>query len=151
MAAMSLAQPPLHGLNLYVRDMKATVAFYRLVGLEIDDSQPWSAHHIEVKQPNGPSIEFDSYEMTASFDTGWQVPIGPSHLVMTFSMATREAVDEMHERMTAAGYKSRLAPIDAFWGARYAIVDDPDGNNVGFMSPTEDAYRTAPPPFARPE
>ena len=30
-------------------------------------------------------------------------------------------------------------PYDAFWGARYAVVSDPDGNGVGIMSPVDDA------------
>jgi len=37
------------------------------------------------------------------------------------------------------------APYDAFWGARYAIVEDPDGNAVGLMSPIDPDRRTAPP------
>ncbi len=36
-------------------------------------------------------------------------------------------------------------PYDAFWGARYAVVSDPDGNGVGIMSPPDPAMRTAPP------
>ena len=31
----------------------------------------------------------------------------------------------MHARLTAAGYPSNLAPFDAFWGSRYAIVEGP--------------------------
>jgi uncharacterized glyoxalase superfamily protein PhnB len=37
------------------------------------------------------------------------------------------------------------APFDAFWGARYAIVEDPDGIAVGLMSPIS-ANRRSPPP-----
>ena len=33
-------------------------------------------------------------------------------------------------RLTAAGYTTRRAPWDAFWGQRYAVVVDPDGNGV---------------------
>jgi hypothetical protein len=36
-------------------------------------------------------------------------------------------------------------PYDAFWGARYAIVADPDGNEVGLMSPRDDDRRSFPP------
>ena len=32
---------------------------------------------------------------------------------------------------------SQQEPYDAFWGARYAIVEDPDGNAVGLMSPID--------------
>ena len=38
---------------------------------------------------------------------------------------------------TAAGYHRHQRPYDGFWGARYAIVDDPDGNAAGLMSPVE--------------
>jgi hypothetical protein len=38
-----------------------------------------------------------------------------------------------------------LLAFDAFWGARYAIVADPDGNDVGLMSPIDESRRTWPP------
>jgi uncharacterized glyoxalase superfamily protein PhnB len=40
----------------------------------------------------------------------------------------------MYAVLTAAGYHGHLAPVDAFWGNRYAEVDDPDGTIVGFHS-----------------
>ncbi|MEZ0293214.1 MAG: VOC family protein [Solirubrobacteraceae bacterium] len=58
---------------------------------------------------------------------------------------TRDAVDALHADLTAAGHPSRQRPYDAFWGARYAIVEDPDGNPVGLMSPSDDARRHWPP------
>jgi hypothetical protein len=33
---------------------------------------------------------------------------------------------------------------DAFFGARYAVVLDPDGNAVGLMGPTDPAARSMP-------
>ena len=48
----------------------------------------------------------------------------------------------MHAHAIAAGHK---APEDAFWGARDAIVEDPDGSSVGIMSPIDDAMRREPP------
>ena len=47
--------------------------------------------------------------------------------------------------LTGAGYAGQQPPYDAFWGARYAVVEDPDGNPVGLMSPLDPAYRSAPP------
>jgi uncharacterized glyoxalase superfamily protein PhnB len=47
--------------------------------------------------------------------------------------------------MVGAGYRGLQEPYDAFWGARYAIVEDPDGRHVGVMSPSDDEHRTAPP------
>ena len=34
-----------------------------------------------------------------------------------------------------SGYAGLQPPHDAFWGARYAIIEDPDGIAVGLMSP----------------
>ena len=47
--------------------------------------------------------------------------------------------------MTGAGYEGAQPPYDAFWGARYAVLVDPDGNHVGLMSPSEDARKYWPP------
>src|SRR5689334_21195540 len=38
--------------------------------------------------------------------------------------------------LVAAGYHSELAPFDAFWGQRYAVVHDPDGNGVDLSAPS---------------
>jgi hypothetical protein len=59
-------------------------------------------------------------------------------------LPTRQAVDDRYAELTSAGYRGRQPPFDAFWGARYAIVADPDGNDVGLMSPAEDSRRTWP-------
>ena len=37
--------------------------------------------------------------------------------------------------MIGAGYRGLQEPHDAFWGARYAIIEDPDGIAVGLISP----------------
>ena len=65
-------------------------------------------------------------------------------VVVGFSVASREAVDRLYQELTTAGYGGRQPPFDAFWGARYAIVADPDGNDVGLMSPMEESRRTPP-------
>jgi uncharacterized glyoxalase superfamily protein PhnB len=64
---------------------------------------------------------------------------------LQFTLESRDALDALHAELVGAGYASQLAPFDAFWGARYAEICDPDGNVVGFHSPREGA-RTAPPP-----
>ena len=71
-------------------------------------------------------------------------PAKPGTMI-SFQLPSREAVDALHDKLTAAGYESRQAPYDAFWGARFAIVADPDGRDVGLMSPSDPARRSAPP------
>jgi uncharacterized glyoxalase superfamily protein PhnB len=65
--------------------------------------------------------------------------------ILGFSVPTREAVDALYANLVAGGHRGRQQPYDAFWGARYAIVDDPDGNGIGLMSPIETTRRFWPP------
>jgi uncharacterized glyoxalase superfamily protein PhnB len=146
---MNDVQPVLNQLNLVVRDMDAALAFYRRLGLAIPDEAVWrtpsGTHHVEVVMPNGVSLEFDSVALAQRYNAGWQAPQGGTRGVIGFSLPTREAVDASYADLIGAGYASRQPPYDTFWGARYAIVEDPDGNHVGLMSPSNPARRSAPP------
>ena len=44
-------------------------------------------------------------------------------------------MDAAYGELTATGYHGELAPFDAFWGQRYAVVHDPDGNGVDLYAP----------------
>jgi uncharacterized glyoxalase superfamily protein PhnB len=141
-------QPVLTQLNIVVRDMGATLAFYRRLGFVID-AEPGS-EHVELVLPNGMTIEFDGTGSVAMWDSGWPGSTGGS-VVLGMSLPARAAVDAAYAELTAGGHTGRQPPYDAFWGARYAIVEDPDGNPVGLMSPIEAARKTwppAPPPRA---
>jgi uncharacterized glyoxalase superfamily protein PhnB len=65
--------------------------------------------------------------------------------VLGFRVSSRDTVDRIYADLTGAGYTSQQPPCDAFWGARYAVVQDPDGNPVGIMSPPDPTRRSAPP------
>jgi hypothetical protein len=62
-------------------------------------------------------------------------------VALGFSLPTREAVDRLSAELTGSGYRGKQPPYDAFWGARYAVVADPDGIDVGLMSPIDQQHR----------
>jgi len=137
-------KPVFNQFNLVVSDMAATVAFYRRLGLTIADTSPeWASHHRSASMPTGIDLDFDSTEFARVWDQGWAATRRTG--VLGFAVPSREAVDEMYADMTGAGYNGEQPPYDAFWGARYAIVQDPDGNPVGVMSPVDPTRRTTPP------
>jgi catechol 2,3-dioxygenase-like lactoylglutathione lyase family enzyme len=147
---MTAASQVLNQLDLVVRDMEATLAFYRRLGLEIPDSAVWrtasGTHHVNMTTSNGLHLHFDSVELAKHYNAGWQEPArGGSRIVVGFSLPSRDAVDARYADLIAAGYIGRQPPYDAFWGARYAIIEDPDGNHVGLMSPPEPGRQSAPP------
>ena len=133
--------PVLDQLNLVVSDMEATVTFYRRLGLDIPDTDPaFQAHHRSARLPGGVDLDFDSSEFARHWDGGWQ----DGRAVIGFRVSTRERVDSLYSQLTALGHVGQQAPYDAFWGARYAIVEDPDGNPVGIMSPVDPDRRSRP-------
>jgi predicted lactoylglutathione lyase len=132
----------LNQLNIIVRDMDATLAFYRSLGLEIE-AKPGEVH-ASVTLENGLLVEFDAAAFASKWDTGSSGATGGS-TVLGVAVASREDVDRLCDVAATAGGRSRQPPYDAFWGARYAIVEDPDGNPVGLMSPVDKARKFWPP------
>jgi catechol 2,3-dioxygenase-like lactoylglutathione lyase family enzyme len=139
-----MAEPPVPDqVNLIVSDMEATVAFYRRLGLTIADTDPvWQDHHRSAQLPGGIDLDFDSATFARRWDKGWRGGMG----VLGFKVNSRERVDEIYADLTGAGHAGQQEPYDAFWGARYAVIEDPDGNPVGIMSPIE-ADRKSDPGF----
>jgi catechol 2,3-dioxygenase-like lactoylglutathione lyase family enzyme len=132
--------PVFDQINIVVRDMDAAVAFYRRLGIDIPDGMPeWDAHHRSASVSSGLDVDLDSMTFARQWDEGWP---GASGCVIGCKFASREDVDRVYGDLTGAGYRGQQPPWDAFWGARYAIVEDPDGNAVGLMSPIDPARRT---------
>ena len=149
-AGMTSHEIALMGLNLVCADIDATVAFYRLAGMAIADEEIWRTatgpHHVNATGwRTDVQIELDSPALAPRYNAGYAEAPSAGGLVLGFRVPSREAVDEIHTRLIAAAHPSRQPPYDAFWGARYAIVADPDGRDVGFMSPSDPARRSSPP------
>ena len=133
-------RPVVDQLNLVVRDMESSLAFYRLLGVEVAPTVAgWEPHHRSA--PAGLDLDFDSTAFAALWNRG---STGPG-VVLGLRLATRQAVDEAFARATAAGHHAQQEPVDAFWGARFAVVEDPDGNAVSLMSPIDESMRRPPP------
>jgi uncharacterized glyoxalase superfamily protein PhnB len=143
---MADVKPVLNAINLVARDFDATLAFYRRLGLEIPDGRhPEDTRHAKAELSGSVDLELDNERLARFYNAAWRRPGGSSRAVIGFTLPTREAVDESYADLVAAGYEGRQPPYDTFWGARYAIVADPDGNDVGLMSPSDPARRYWPP------
>ena len=140
--------PLLAQINLVVRDVRVAADFYRLLGLPVEASThpDWASHHATAILPNGTRLELDSAAFARQWNPGLEGrSLGPLGAVLFFYVPSGEDVDRVFDRMTKAGHRAHKTPEDAFWGARYAIVEDPDGNAVGIMGPIDPNRRRAPP------
>jgi predicted lactoylglutathione lyase len=126
---------------------RASCRPYRSLGLDIPDpmNQPPGALHTTTKDENSLLLEIDNEYLASIYNAGVRQGRSESSVIIGVAFESREQVDATYAKLVADGYQSRQPPYDAFWGSRYAIVVDPEGNNVGLMSPPDDEYRSWPP------
>ncbi|MEP6870408.1 MAG: VOC family protein [Anaerolineaceae bacterium] len=127
-------RPTFTGVHFWVSEMAASLAFYRAIGFYIPDGAE-ASEFVDLEVAEGVVFAFGTHTLTTGYHAGFVPSAGRGANYLQFVLDSREAVDALYGKLTGAGYLSHLAPIDAFWGARYAEVLDPDGNAVGFQSP----------------
>ena len=120
-------------IGIVVSDMAKTLAFYRKLGLAAPDSADGEGHG-EIGLAGGLRLMFDAESVIRSFQPDW-TPVRGGRAHLAFALPDAASLDALHAELVAAGYASELAPFDAFWGQRYAIVLDPDGNGVDLFAP----------------
>lgn len=125
-----MAQPDLVGI--VVRDMTQALQFYRLLGLDIPSGAE-AEDHVEFVTSGGFRIAWDTEGLIKSFNPDWVDPVG-QRLTLAFKCTNAAEVDTTYERLIQNGYRGHKAPWDAFWGQRYAVVVDPDGNLVDLFA-----------------
>lgn len=121
-------------IGIVVADMSTSLAFYRALGLELPagaDAEP----HVEHELPGGLRLAWDTVETIRSFDPDWSPPTGSHRTSLAFALPGPAEVDAAYAAMVDAGHAGHKKPWDAFWGMRYAVLTDPDGNAVDLFAP----------------
>ncbi|RJK97936.1 VOC family protein [Vallicoccus soli] len=121
-------------VELVVPDMAASVAFYRRLGLDFPEGAE-DAPHAEAELGGGLRLALDTEETVRSFDPEWVPPTGGHRCALAFACPSPAAVDAAYAELTAAGVQGHLAPWDAPWGQRYAVVLGPGGASVDLFAP----------------
>ena len=116
--------PQLSATGIVVRDMAASIRFYRLLGVDVPETP--DEGHVSADLPNGMRLMFDTEEVMRSFRPDWSRELG-NQLALAFECGSPAEVDETYARVVAAGFASEKEPWDAFWGQHYAQLRDPDG------------------------
>jgi uncharacterized glyoxalase superfamily protein PhnB len=133
-------------IAIIAQKFNETVAFYQLLGLDIPHifREPADTRHALVN--NGATdLSLDNDALARLYDAQWRAAEPGRSVLLIAQCGTREEVDTIYQRMIAAGYASAQVPYDAFWGSRFAIVVDPEGNPTGLESPSDDTFRSWPP------
>ncbi|KRD42883.1 hypothetical protein ASE38_00880 [Cellulomonas sp. Root930] len=126
-------------INLVVADVARAGAFYRDLGWDVvDPVDP----HAEIRF-KGLKVELDERSSVAYWNSG-NPDDAAAATVVSIHLASRDEVDAVWTRMTGLGYESRQRPFDAFFGSRFAVLADPDGHQIGLLSPWSDEHRFDP-------
>lgn len=120
-------------IGLAVRNMGESLRFYRLLGMDIPEGLE-SEPHAEV-QLEGIRMAWDTVEMLRGVYGEWNDhPVG-HRVELALKCSSRDDVDAVYSRAIAHNAShGHKAPWDAFWGQRYAIVADPDGNLISLFA-----------------
>ncbi len=121
----------LDAIGIVTSQVARSVEFYGILGLVL--RKAGDHDHYEATTPSGVRVMLDSVELIRGFEPDYVKPEG-SAVVMCFKQASPAAVDAAYAAITAAGFRGKKAPWDAFWGQRYACVLDPDGNQVDLFA-----------------
>jgi uncharacterized glyoxalase superfamily protein PhnB len=116
--------PQLNAIGIVVADMARSIAFYRLLGLDVPETP--EEGHVDMFLPNGVRFMLDGEDVVRSFRPDWSRETG-NQIALALECASPAEVDEVYARVTAAGFDGEKEPWDAFWGQRYAQLRDPDG------------------------
>jgi len=125
--------PELNAIGIVASDVERSVAFYRLLGVELSEI---GDGHLEAQLPSGIRLMLDSEDVIRSFRPDWTREAG-NQLALAFACSSPGEVDELYERVTSAGFDGEKEPWDAFWGQRYAQLSDPDGVPVDLFAPLQ--------------
>ena len=124
--------PTFDALGVVAADLGATLAFYRMLGLDVPEE---ADGHVEVVVEGGFRVMFDSLEVVQSF-SDHVLPTGEGRgVAFAFRCESPAEVDAVYAAVTDAGYRGKTEPFDAVWRQRYATVLDPDGNLVDLYAP----------------
>ena len=107
--------------------MGRSISFYRLLGIATPETP--DEGHVDTFLPNGVRFMLDTEDVIRSFRPDWTRETG-NQLALAFECSSPSEVDEVYRRVVDAGFHGEKEPWDAFWGQRYAQLQDPDGVGV---------------------
>jgi uncharacterized glyoxalase superfamily protein PhnB len=113
-------------------NMAKTVEFYKLIGFQFPEFKPEEDHLEPLSSVGSARLMIDSKSMIK--DILGEDPKPGNHSSFAIKYDSPAEVNKAAEQVEKAGFIVVSKPWDAFWGQRYAIVQDPDGYKVDLFA-----------------
>ena len=117
-----------NAVSVSTTNMERSTEFYRALGFEFEPFDEDAMHVTSVDKEGSARLMIDDVQVIREIIGEDPRPGNSSGFAIEFNSAGE--VDETAGRVAAAGFTVAKAPWDAFWGQRYAIVEDPEGYKI---------------------
>ena len=125
----------LDAISVTSTNLEKSAAFYSLLGFTFPAFDK-GEKHIEPETKSGEvRLMIDAADLIQSI-TGSK-PIPPNHSSFAILCENPAKVNSTVASVRAAGFVVVKEAWDAFWGQRYAIIQDPDGYMVDLFAPLD--------------
>lgn len=109
-------------------DLRKTVEFYTLLGFKFAEFKD-DEKHLEPETPAGSArLMIDAKDVVRDIIGEEPKPGNTSACAIQYD--STDALNKTAESVKKAGFRVIKEPWDAFWGQRYAVVEDPAGYRV---------------------
>jgi len=121
-------------VGLFVADLAASLVFYRPLGLAIPLEADTGSGAFRLSLPTGQILFWETYAYTRRDFPDYRPAVGDRKVALEFGFATPADLDATYQRLLGAGAPRYFPPTQ--WGnVRYAVMVDPDGNQVSLRHP----------------
>lgn len=114
------------------KNFKETVKFYTLLGFNFPPFTDTDDHLEPITKDGEVRLMIDDPKLLKELTGRDSQP--PTHSSFAILCATPQEVDATVQTIKDNGYTIVKEPWDAFWGQRYAIVQDPDGYRIDLFA-----------------
>ena len=121
----------LDAIGIVCGDLEESQRFYNLLGLRFQGSG--GENHLEATTPTGLRVMLDSVDLMKKMNPSFVKSKG-SGMTLCFKQDSAAEVNNVYDSVVQSGFVGTKAPYDAFWGQRYASIQDPDGNSIDLFA-----------------
>lgn len=115
-------------IGIVTRDMGSSLAFYRALGVAIEEGQD-SAPHVDAKLDDGTTLAWDTVAAIRGFDPTYEPGSGGHRIALAFDKGSPAEVDAAFTALVEAGYAAHVEPtslrnsrVRCAWSAKPATA-----------------------------
>ena len=124
----------LNAVGVSSTNISKTVEFYSLLGFTFPEFSNNEQHVEAITTEGSARLMIDSEELMTQL-LG-QKPQPGNHASFAIQYDLPDDLNKVADNLKEAGFTVVKEPWDAFWGQRYAVVQDPDGYKVDLYAQT---------------